>query len=175
MKNDYYRTLAIIGWILLIFSVIQVFLFPIFIFPLPIFFIPTAVFFLLAAFVKKMETAFPSYLNNDKESFIYNLKLVSRLLYIVSVIPLICGFIRYIEYASNDPSFWSTLANVIGLMLTLVSVICLFVSGYLIKVFNYGIKNVRAYTIGYGAYDGNDYNNADNYNADDDSDKEQKE
>ncbi|WNY22901.1 hypothetical protein MmiHf6_01930 [Methanimicrococcus hongohii] len=146
--KDYYKTFAVIGWIFLICSVIQIFLFPIFIVPLPLFFIPAAIFFLIAALVKKMETIFPTYLNNDKESFIYNLKIVSYLCYIVAILPLVIGIYNYLML-ETAPSFWSSIANLLGLAVTVISIVILFTTGYVIKLLNYGTKNMQVYVVGY--------------------------
>ncbi|MDR0767512.1 MAG: hypothetical protein LBE57_03580 [Methanosarcinales archaeon] len=168
--KDYYKIFAIIGWILLLCSVIQIFFFPIFIVPLPIFFIPAAVFFLIAALVKKMETILPAYLNNDKESFIYNLKIVSNLCCLIAVLPLVLGIYNYLTL-ETVPSFLGSVANLLSLGVTALSVIFLFITGYVIKLLNYGTKKVQVYTIGYN----NSYNAPENDEYNDEADyKEEK-
>ncbi|MBZ3936069.1 hypothetical protein [Methanimicrococcus blatticola] len=154
--KDFYKTFTAIGWILLIISVIQIFLLPIFIFPLPILYIPTAIVFVIAALIKKMETAFPSYLNNDKESVIYNLKIVSYLLYIAAALPLILGIYNYMNL-DHAPSFFGSLINILGLALTIISVIALFIAGFVLKLLNYGTRNVHAYAVGYTVYQDSEY------------------
>lgn len=161
--RDFYKTFTVGGWFLLICSLIQIFLLPVFIFPLPLLYIPTAILFLIAVIIKRLETAFPSYLNNDKESVIYNLKIVSYILYIVSVIPLILGLYNYFTMTIS-PSFWSSLANLFGLGLTVFSCGMLLLTGYLMKVFNYGKKNIQVYSIGYNGGDTGEYYNDDSYN-----------
>ncbi|MDL2261284.1 hypothetical protein LJC08_03525 [Methanimicrococcus sp. OttesenSCG-928-J09] len=151
MNNDLYKIFTLGGWILLILSAVQIFLLPIFIVPLPILFIPTAIVFVIAAFVKKMETAFPSYLNNEKESIIYNLKIVSWAMYITAALPLVLGIYKYMTM-TTDPSFLSSLINLIGIGATVISSIILFLAGYLIRILNYGTKNVHTYTVGYNVY-----------------------
>ncbi|MDV0445636.1 hypothetical protein MmiAt1_12250 [Methanimicrococcus sp. At1] len=172
MAKDFYKMLTLAGWVLLVCSVIQIFLFPIFIFPLPFLYIPTAILFLIAAFAKKMETAFPSYLNNDKESFIYNLKFVSYALYIAAVLPLVLGIYNYMTM-ETDPSFWRSLINLFGLGLTTISVLILFITGYAIKMLNYGTKNLQVYTIGYNTSnsagrDSEEYNSDADYREEND-------
>lgn len=166
MNNDLYKIFAIGGWVLLILSVIQIFLLPIFIVPLPILFIPIAIIFVIAALIKKMETAFPSYLNNEKESIIYNLKIVSWAMYITALLPLVLGIYNYMALAT-DPSFLISVANLIGLGATVISSIILFLAGYIIKVLNYGTRNVHTYTVGYNVYRENEkdgeYNNETDY------------
>lgn len=167
MNQEYYKTFAFIGWILLVCSVIQIIFFPIFIVPLPIFFIPTALFFLIATLIKKAETAFPSYLNPEKESFLFNLKLVSYVLYIVAALPLIWGTYRLITLGT-PPSFWGSLAGIAGFGLTVIFVLLLFLSACLMRLLNYGNKKVHTYTLGPEAYS-NAYEDAAFYEQADDS------
>lgn len=170
--RDFYKTFALAGWILLILSVIQIFLFPIFI--VPLLYIPTAIVFVIAALVKKMETAFPSYHNNDKESFIYNLKIVSYLLYITAALPVLLGIYNYIRL-ETAPSFIGSVANLLGLGVTTISVIALFIAGYVLKLLNYGTRNVHAYAVGYSTYgdseNSGDYNDEADYREENDEKK----
>ncbi len=169
--RDFYKTFAVAGWIFLIISVIQIFLFPIFIVPLPILYIPTAIVFVIAALIKKMETAFPSYLNNDKESFIYNLKIVSYLLYIAAALPPVLGIYNYLRLETL-PSFIGSVANLLGLGLATISVIAMFIAGYVLKLLNYGTRNVHAYAVGYSTYtnseNSSDYNDEADYQEEND-------
>lgn len=166
MKNEFYKKIVIGGWILLILSVIQIFLLPILIVPLPLLFIPTAVLFIIAALIKKMETAFPSYLNNEKENIIYNLKIASWAIYITAVLPLAVGIFNYMEL-SADPSFLSSLVNLIGLGVTVIFSLILLTAGFVLKILNYGTKNIHTYTVGYTAYEetenAGEYNNETDY------------